>query len=265
MIESMMKDAIKPFNIAKSLTQEEWINAITQPPREVIGSNSKLAKTDFWQWTIPALTAAVVIRGKLVDGYKTCPMAGECARLCYACQGGYVFKSSMVAHTRNLQAYFDDPMDLADRIVKDIASKRKLRAFRIHDSGDFFNKTYALWWIGIVNRLPNVQFYAYTKQVKMFKETLAEVIPTNLTLIYSFGGKQDDLIDPATDRHSKVWPEKSAMLAAGYADTTDTDEHAANPDIKNIGLVYHGVLGVDKAFSNASMGTNKSPQKEIAA
>ena len=245
--------SVKPFTIAKSLTEKQWVKAIKQDPNNLIESNSKLKKSNIYQWTVPALTASVVKNGKLVT-MKTCPMAEACAEACYACQGGYLFKSSMVSHTRKLQAYIDDPTNLAFDIVNDLQRIRKIKALRIHDSGDFFNRTYAMWWINIMKALPNIKFYAYTKQVAMFKKlTEKGLIPDNFTIIYSFGGKQDHMINEKVDRHSKVFSSHAAMKAAGYSDTTEKDDNAANPKIKNVGLVYHGKVKVTTALGGKTV------------
>lgn len=242
----------KPFTIAKGLSKMQWIDQITKQPKNVIGSNNKLKKDKIYQWSIPAFKSTIVRNGSLYT-MKTCPNAGECASLCYACQGGYNFKSSMIAHARNLNEYLNYPNRLKARLIDSI-NNTNLNAFRIHDSGDFFNKTYALWWFSIIEALPHIQFYAYTKQVKMFKETLKTNIPKNLSLIFSYGGKEDHLIDESTDRHSKVWMTKGEMKKAGYSDTTKSDKNASNPKIKNIGLVYHGIMNVSR-FNDMSMGT----------
>lgn len=245
---------IKPRNVAMGMSETEWAEAIRKYPSKVIGQNSKLKKTQFFQWTLPALTAAVVVNDK-VTVKSTCPMAGDCAKVCYACQGGYGFKPAMIAHTRNMQAFLDNPDQLASDIITSIESKRKLRAFRIHDSGDFFSLSYTLWWIGIMEALPNVQFYAYTKRVAMFKRLASKgMLPKNFTVIYSYGGTEDHLIQPECDRHSRVFPTVEAMKAAGYADTTKTDEKASRPEYLKIGLVYHGTMGVERAMSDADMG-----------
>lgn len=249
-------ETIKPRNVAKGMSDTEWKEAVQVYPSNVIASNAKLAKTNFWQWTLPALTAAIV-KDDAVKVVSTCPMAGDCAKVCYACQGGYGFKSSMVAHTRNLQAWHDNRDRLQADIIAAIGSKRKLRAFRIHDSGDFFSLTYTLWWIEIMEACPDVQFYAYTKRVKMFKQLAsAGKLPANFTVIYSYGGKEDRFIQPEVDRHSRVFATVEDMEAAGYADTTKTDEKASRPEYRCIGLVYHGTIGVERAMSNADMGQN---------
>ena len=243
----------KPFTIAKTLTETQWKREIKKAPVTVIGSNDKLSKSNIHQWTLPALTASVIKKNKLTT-MKTCPMAEACAEACYACQGGYLFKQAMVDHTRKLQAYIDNPTDLAFRIVDRIQRIRKLNAIRIHDSGDFFNRTYAMWWINIMKALPNVQFYAYTKQVAMFKKLEEKgLIPDNFSVIYSYGGKQDHLINEKVDRHSKVFASHEEMVAAGYADTSEKDDNAANPAIKNIGLVYHGKISVETALQGETI------------
>lgn len=243
-----MSDSIKPYDTAKSMTESEWIDAIQEWPKKVIGQNSKLARTNFYQWTLPAYIAKVVLDGVLNRVY-TCPSAGLCKNFCYACQGGYIFKSGMVAHARYLQAWINDRERLANGIISEIRSKRKLAAFRIHDSGDFFSHEYTEWWLDIIQRIPEVPVYAYTKRVKLFKRLeKGGRIPDNFTVIYSYGGKEDDAIDPEVDRHSRVFSSHEEMEAAGYSDTTHDDANGADPSIRCVGLVYHGTLNVDKAM-----------------
>jgi hypothetical protein len=55
------------------------------------------------------------------------------------------------------------------RMIADIGKVRNLRAFRVHDSGDFYSREYALDWFRIMAALPHVQFYAYTKMVPLFR------------------------------------------------------------------------------------------------
>lgn len=231
--------SLKVRTIAKEMSAEQFKSQIVMAPNSLIASNRKLRKSHIWQWTIPALTAAIVKNGELKT-VTTCPMAGECANACYAMQGAYNFSSSVVAHTRKLQFMKDHPSLWQSQIIAEIASKRLLKAFRIHDSGDFMSMKYALQWFEVIKALPNVQFYAYTKMVAMFKGALKKHIPTNLSLIFSYGGKNDHLIDPDNDRHSKVFPDHASMIAADYHDTSETDGHAADPSKIRIGLVYHG-------------------------
>ena len=148
---------LKTRTIARSMSADEFAKAIVIPPAALIASNSKLHKSHIYQWTLPALSASVVDKGngKMVT-VATCPAAGACAEACYACQGAYNFKGSMVAHTRKLQFMRDNPEAWHDKIVAEIASKRKLKAFRIHDSGDFMSMHYAIQWFKVCEALPQI-------------------------------------------------------------------------------------------------------------
>lgn len=237
--EGMKPATIKTRFVAKDMTEQEWIAAIRERPVAMIASNSKLSQSHIWQFSLPAFKAAVVVKGKLTT-LKSCPSAGECARFCYASQGTFIFNCSMIAHTRNLQFYLDDKEAFIARLIQEIGARKKIKAFRIHDSGDFFSREYALDWFRIVSALPHIQFYAYTKMVPLFNKLRGEgLIPSNLSMIYSFGGIHDHLIKDS-DRHSKVFSSYEEMIAAGYHDTSETDDNAADPTKVCIGLVYHG-------------------------
>lgn len=222
------------------MSEKDWVTEISKWPKKMVRQNSKLALTDFHQWSIPALTASVV-DGTGTKVVSTCPGAGECAGFCYAQQGGYGFKGTMVAHTRNLQAYKRDSDRWAAQLTREIKAKQKIKAFRIHDSGDFFNSVYLRKWMDIVRAVPEVQFYAYTKVIPLVRSLESEGgVPENMTFILSYGGKWDDQIDTDKDRHSKVFTSNGAMEKAGYFDTTKSDANAADPTKLKIGLVYHG-------------------------
>lgn len=247
--------AIKTRTIVKGMEHDKWIDLINTPKeKRVIGyNNSKLKKSKFYQWSLPAYTASIVRKGKLTT-MKTCPQAGSCADACYACQGAFNFTTPMIASSRNLQSYFNEPIQLSNTIIRDIKSLKVIKAFRIHDSGDFFDRNYAMWWMNIVKSIPTVQFYAYTKSVSMFKRFQEQgLIPPNMSIIFSYGGKEDHLIDESKDRHAKVFASHDEMNKAGYADTTEKDDNAANPSIQKIGLVYHGTITTDKALQGRSV------------
>jgi hypothetical protein len=218
----------------------EWHKLIHTKPKNLIGSNSKLSKSNIYQWSIPAFRAV------LTEGIiNTCPKEGTCANACYAQQGGFIFSRTLVKHHQNLNFYVKHKKEWKDKIIEEITNINGLKAFRIHDSGDFFNWGYFLDWIDIIESLPNIQFYAYTKMVRMIK---GHTLPNNFTVIFSYGGLEDKYIDPLVDRHSRVFSSKQSLLEHGYSDTSETDCNATNPAIKNIGLVYHGVKHYTGAF-----------------
>jgi hypothetical protein len=116
---------------------------------------------------------------------------------------------------------------------------------RIHDAGDFYGIEYAIKWFKVMSHFQMnsaIKFYAYTKQVEMFQGISK---PENFTVIYSFGGKQDHLIDTTLDRHSAVFGSLDSLLSAGYINASEDDIQALQPNHK-VGLVYHGV----KSYKN---------------
>ena len=192
-------------------------------------SNTKLKRDGIAAFSIPA--------------GSTCPNKGICAKGCYAMQGFFLMPNVREALKRN---YLETRgSQFASKMHAEI-QKKKPKMIRIHASGDFYNRDYAIKWINIALINPKVRFYAYTKMVSLFK-TL--ILPSNFTVIYSYGGKQDSLIK-ANDRHSKVFPSFADMTKAKYKDTTTNDINAIGRN-KKIGLVYHGAKS--KQFDSIAM------------
>lgn len=181
---------------------------------------------------------------KSKDGSMTCPLAGKCATGCYAQQGAYVWSNVAQAFEKRYQLTKTD--EFKERMRKEIKTKVKTAmnrketlVIRIHDSGDFYSLDYILKWIDIILEFSGVHFYAYTKMLPTFKR-MEERLPDNFTLIYSEGGKADDMIDTNTMRHSRVFSSHEELERAGYADASSNDLVAALGDNHRIGLVYHG-------------------------
>lgn len=199
--------------------------------------NSKLKKSGIVSFGIPAI--------------KTCPQAGQCKLGCYATMGTYVFPVVKAKRESNFEATKRD--DFAQTISEELNKMRRVKTVRIHDSGDFYNKQYFFKWIAIATWNPQLEFYAYTKMVRMVKN-YADKIPSNLKIIFSYGGKQDFLIDRSKDRHSMVFRNETDLLNAGYIDASHDDTLATTPN-KKVGLVYHGTKG--KIWDTKKELTNK--------
>ncbi len=194
--------------------------------RELLRQNSKLKKSSkngvrIVQWSLPAYK----VRQGPHAGAVVCPMAGSCGKAggCYAQQGAYVWKSAKDSHTKNyelsLSNEFQDSMQDDVRRHKNRASKKNEKlVVRIHDAGDFYSLDYIRKWCEVMVANPDVQFYAYTKMVRLLKG-LAPTLPSNFTVIYSEGGMQDSHIDVKVDRHSRVFSTEQELLDAG-------DDHA---------------------------------------
>lgn len=199
--------------------------------------NSKIKKMSgikTFNWGIPAYQSK--------SGFSTCPNAAACAKGCYATMGAYTFSNVAKVFEKRLKLALSPKFTL---IINSEIKRRGIKRLRIHDSGDFFNEEYLNKWISIIKANPNTQFYAYTKMVSVFKQYHQDgLIPSNFTVIYSYGGTEDKLIDRNTDRHSWVFSSLKALKAAGYAAANVDDSVAlkANP---KIGLVYHGTKNIE--------------------
>jgi hypothetical protein len=196
--------------------------------------NSKIKKSAkrTFNFGIPAYQSST--------GLKTCPNAGACAKGCYALAGAYRFSNVAQAFERRLAATQSDLF--IDAMLSDI-DKQRAERIRIHDSGDFYNEEYLDRWLKIMRARPNVEFYAYTKMISIFNRRKAD-LPKNFTLIYSFGGTEDKLIDVEKDRHSLVFETVAQLKACGYADASNQDDIALGKNPK-IGLVYHGTKNIE--------------------
>jgi hypothetical protein len=196
--------------------------------------NSKIKKSSQngnWiiNWSIP--------NWKAKDGTVTCPSAAACITGCYVSQGTYNFPVVQAKMNRNLA--LTRQADFIPLIVKEIRAYKKLSHVRIHDSGDFYSEAYLFNWLTIMRDSPSIQFYAYTKEVKLFKRVeKAGLMPDNFTYIYSFGGRNDSLINVKTDRHSIVFDSVDA-LRQGYINASENDLFAITDNIR-VGLIYHG-------------------------
>lgn len=221
----------------------------------LLSQNGKIKKSKkrTFNFGIPAYRDA--------KGRVTCPNAAACAIGCYATSGAYKFSNVARVYQERLEATMSD--DFVLRMISEIKANKAER-IRIHDSGDFYltdsrgmlhpNKAfnththYIDKWLSIMYLLPNVEFYAYTKMVSVFnKYKQAGVLPKNFTLIYSFGGTEDKLINTNVDRHSRVFESISQLRKQGYVDTSKQDDKALGMNIR-IGLVYHG----QKLYNNTN-------------
>lgn len=72
------------------------------------------------------------------------------------------------------------------RQVNSWLSMYRPMAFRIHVSGDFFNRRYLLEWFSIARCNPSVKFFAFTKQFDILRSVCEEYeVPKNMTIILS--------------------------------------------------------------------------------
>jgi hypothetical protein len=110
---------------------------------------------------------------------------------------------------------------------------------RLHSSGEFFSQDYFDAWLDLAITRPEILFYTYTKSLPYWVNRIS-MIPDNLILTASWGGRRDDMIEQYNLRSVKVvfHPEEAEGLEIDH-----TDEHACRPSLKNqdFALLLHGV------------------------
>lgn len=225
--------------------------------------NREMKQDGVWNFTLPAW----VIELPDQSHFNVCPQAGACAKFCYARNGTYLFPKVRGKHLNNLLAARDDPAwteqmigelagykfrargvprlipglntvaHLSDRVKHWIESGGQ--AVRIHDSGDFFSREYLHKWMQIATAHPQILFYCYTKEVRMFKDETS--FPDNFLYLFSMGGRQDHLVDVENDRHADVFPDLEAIEKAGYASQHESDLLAVLLPSNKIGIPQNNI------------------------
>ena len=144
-------------------------------------------------------------------GY-TCPMADKCKSMadkktgkitdgksceyrCYGVSLEAAFPSVRALHWNNFDLLRNSNSigDMVDMIL--LAISDKIKVLRIHSFGDFFNKNYFQAWLNVTEKLPDINFVAYTKVLPYLKIDR----PKNFSMVYSYGGLLDkNLTDEPT-------------------------------------------------------------------
>ena len=199
----------------------------------LLTQNSKLKKTSkalnlrVFNFGIPAYKSA--------SGKLTCPMADECVKFCYAKKGAYVWSNVQPAFEKRYQ--LSKTIEFIDAMNAEIEKKRP-DYVRVHDSGDYYSRSYLAKWITIAKANPRVRFYSYTNMVDMMHKA---DLPDNYDIIFSDSGKQKHMINKEVDRHTKIFDSKQGLKDAGYVDASDTDLYATKwfNQTNKVGLVFH--------------------------
>ena len=143
---------------------------------------------------------------------------------------------------------------------------KNAEVIRIHIGGDFYNQSYFDSWLDVANRTPHINYYAYTKSL-YYWIARKQVIPKNLVLTASYGGKLDNLISKHRLRKAVVIHDVKtcqAIVDSGNSDIVpcgkykgyeiDHDDfHAYDPKLKNksFGLLVHNLMPKGSEASKA--------------
>lgn len=147
---------------------------------ELSHGNKKLrsnTRVSFLVWNLPAVV--------------TCPHAtDECKTFCYARKAEKAYPSCLPSRKRHFE--MSKQGDFIQRMIYTIQvelerpkNKNKKIVFRIHESGDFYNRDYVDKWLVIMNHfshVDNLVFVAYTKSVCFFD---GYKLPENFRLLAS--------------------------------------------------------------------------------
>lgn len=251
----------------------------------LLRQNSELRGDRIWNWTLPASTTT------MPDGRRinVCPAADTCVRLCYARTNTYQFPNVLAAHQRNL-AYVLDSLDRWELQMIDELQARRFRsngvarfpaligkidpdpwlrtwmnlggaAVRIHDSGDFFRDDYTRSWLRIAETVPDVLFYAYTKEIPRFRKIVEPLAPSNFRWIYSMGGRYDYMIDRDVDRHADVFVNDEDLSANGYFNQSESDLLAILAPTTRIGIPANNIPHILKRMGDQSFGEAQAARK----
>ena len=147
------------------------LNVNTKGNKKLINNNL----VRFMIWNLPSII--------------TCPYATEnCKKLCYAKKAETVYPSVKPSRQSNFEA--SRQSDFVANMIYTIETlghgkgyKGKKIVFRIHESGDFYNKAYTKAWLEIAEHFVNsdldIVFMAYTKSFVYFE---GETIPNNMVV-----------------------------------------------------------------------------------
>lgn len=220
--------------------------------------NAKLSK-EIFTFSLPAgfscpaahLCASYADRhtGKISDGKNM-------AFRCFAASQESTYpnvRESRWANFEALKAYKNNAFTMASIILSSLDMSAKI--VRIHVSGDFFNAQYFRAWCYVAMHRPNTRFYAYTKSVNIVADNV-HMMPDNLILTLSEGGKHDDLIQHLDIKSVKVvfTEEQAEALSLEI----DHDDSHAIEGTDNFALLIHGTqpTGTDAAAAIKSLKAN---------
>lgn len=236
-----------------------------------------MQKLNFGKANAKLIELEKIVGGKvftfsLLAGH-TCPQANEChskvvdGRIvdgphmkfrCFSASTEVLFTSVYNSRKHNMNAIMEcrnSVSDMTSLICNSLPKKAKV--IRIHVSGDFFNRNYMEAWCNVASLNRHITFYAYTKSIGMWIMLKQKgVIPDNLILTASYGGKQDNLISEYGLRYAKVvFSEEEADMMGLEVDHNDS--HACLPSMKNqsFALMIHGI---QKAGTKASKAKFKA-------
>jgi len=189
-------------------------------------NNSKLKKNNIASFDLP-------------QGI-TCPFAGECLKFCYAKKGSYHYPNVKKKYTKNYELSISDNfINIVDESIKALPN---VNFYRIHSSGDYYNRKYINKWVQIAKNNPTKVFYSYTKSMQLFKNIN---LPQNFIINQSEGTKNDNKYIDYKKTFVRIFENKNELITAvesgNFIDCSNNDLESVKANIlnKNIALLKH--------------------------
>lgn len=165
---------------------------------------------------------------------------------CFAASLEAIYPSLRRMLWNNFEALF--ACKNVDNLVDTISAAipRNATLIRVHIHGDFYSQAYFDAWMIVAATHPHIKFYAYTKSLRYWVNSIGNV-PNNFALTASYGGRDDEMIHIHNLRYSKVVYSESEAESLGLPIDHD-DSHAMNHG-PSFALLIHGVQpkGTDAA------------------
>lgn len=186
-------------------------------------------------------------------GY-TCPMADKCQAFsdrktgkitagvnstfrCYGVNLESAFTNTRKLHWNNFDVIKESKTigKMTDTILAGMRDNVKI--LRIHSFGDFFNENYFKAWLNVTEKLPHISFFAYTKVLPFLKVSR----PDNFSMVYSYGGKLDNLRTDEPTAYVLKNEDEAKKLGVPIACQKDpADDYNFILAQKSFGILLHG-------------------------
>jgi hypothetical protein len=172
----------------------------------------------------------------------------DCKFTCYQASLESIFPTLFNMAQRNLDLLkAAKTVEAMGQLIHD-SLPRQARIIRIHPGGDFFSEEYFMAWINVALNNPNLLMYAYTKSVHIYRK-LKHLVPSNLVITASMGGKYDNLITKSMKTCQVVFSPEEAESKGLPIDHDDS--HAYSLGIKHFCVLLHGKQQGGSAASEA--------------
>lgn len=187
---------------------------------------------------------------------------------CFAASQEAQYKDLRNLRWSNLDLLNDfkgDPHGMTELLLRSLEyyehTKKKIRIFRIHDSGDFFSQEYFNAWIETAKKRSDILFYAYTTSLPYWASQIEE-LPSNMRLIASKGGKRDDLIDKHDLRQAIIVTDMGDAIRQRL--NIDVNEFLAIFSDRDFALLVHNTQAKGTELAKAKRGNEKLIKQKAA-